>query len=147
MKQSQLQVALPAVAKSFPTYCKKCEAERYHRVLAHKSATTAKIECEICHSVKTYTLPKAGSTTTRRTGTTNERKTPVRKNSHADEYHLLITNRREEKSIPFSIKTKFETDQKIEHPKFGVGFVRTVQSDRIDVVFEDELKTLMHNKI
>lgn len=144
---SQLQVSLPAVAKSFPTFCKKCNAERYHRVLAHKSASSAKIECEICHSVKTYTLPKAGSTTTRRTGSTNERKTAVRKNSHADEYNLLVMNRREEKSTPFNIKTKFELDQKIEHPKFGIGFVKIAQNDRIDVIFEDELKTLMHNKI
>lgn len=141
------QLELPAVAKSFPTFCKKCDAEKYHRVLAHKTATSAKIECEICHSVKTYTLPKTGVTKARKTGTTGQRKTSSRKNSHADEYVLLVNQRREEKSHPFNIKTKFELDQKIDHTKFGTGFVKNVLTDRIDVMFEDEVKTLIHNRV
>jgi hypothetical protein len=135
---------LPAVAKSFHTFCKKCDADRYHRVLAHTSSTSAKIECEICHSKKTYSLPKESSVKKASTG--KPRKVAVRKNSHADEYNAIMTNRGAEKGLPFNIRTKFEMDQKIDHPKFGPGFVKTVQADRIDVMFEDELKTLMHNK-
>lgn len=138
---------LPPVAKSFHTFCKKCDADRYHRVLAHTSATSAKIECEICKSKKTYTLPKAGSSVAKKS-TTGTKKVAVRKsaNTHADEFNALMLNRGAEKGLPFSIKTKFEMDQKIDHPKFGPGFVKMVQSDRIDVMFEEELKTLMHNK-
>jgi hypothetical protein len=139
---------LPPVAKSFHTFCKKCDADRYHRVLAHTSATSAKIECEICKSKKTYTLPKAGASVAKKSTTGGAKKVAVRKsaNSHADEFNALMLNRGAEKGLPFSIKTKFEMDQKIDHPKFGPGFVKTVQTDRIDVMFEDELKTLMHNK-
>lgn len=136
---------LPPVAKSFHTFCKKCNADRYHRVLAHTSATSAKIECEICHSKKTYTLPKAGASVAKKS-TGGTRKVAVRKNSHADEYNALMMNRGAEKGLPFNIKTKFEIDQKIDHPKFGAGFVKSVAADRIDVMFEEELKTLMHNK-
>lgn len=71
----------------------------------------------------------------------------ARKNSHADEFNALMLNRGAEKGIPFSIKTKFQNDQKIEHTKFGTGFIRTVQPDRVDVMFSDEVKTLMHNKV
>lgn len=139
---------LPPVAKSFHTFCKKCDADRYHRVLAHTSATSAKIECEICKSKKTYTLPKAGSSMAKKSTTGGTKKVAVRKsaNTHADEFNALMLNRGAEKGLPFSIKTKFEMDQKIDHPKFGPGFVKTVQADRIDVMFEEELKTLMHNK-
>lgn len=140
---------LPPVAKSFHTFCKKCDADRYHRVLTHTSATSAKIECEICKSKKTYSLPKAGSSVakkaTKATGV-GKKRVSVRKTSHADEFNALMLNRGAEKGLPFSIKTKFATDQKIDHPKFGPGFVKTVQIDRIDVMFEEELKTLMHNK-
>lgn len=138
--------ALPPVAKSFHTFCKKCDADRYHRVLAHTSATSAKIECEICKSKKTYSLPKAGSSVAKKSTGTGAKRVAVRKNSHADEFNALMLNRGAEKGMPFSIKTKFEMDQKIDHPKFGPGFVKTVQLDRIDVMFEEELKTLMHNK-
>ncbi len=134
---------LPAVAKSFFTFCKKCDADRYHKVITHTSSTSAKIECEVCHSKKTYTLPKAGVA---RKASTGVKKTTTRKNSHADEYNQLIMNRATETGLPFSIRTKYELDQKINHPKFGEGFVKTVLSDRIDVMFQDELKTLIHNK-
>ena len=134
---------LPPVAKSFFTLCKKCDVDRYHKVIAHTTAKSAKIECEVCHSKSTYSLPKTGSTIKKVTS----RKSPsTRRNSHADEYNTLMMNRGSEVGTPFNIKTKFVLDQKIEHPKFGAGFVKNVLSDRVDVMFQDELKTLMHNK-
>lgn len=138
-------MTLPPVAKSFFTFCKKCDADRYHKVITHTSSTSAKIECEVCHSKKTYTLPKAGGSMAKK-ATTGTRKTSVRKSSHADEYNQLMMNRGDEKGLPFNIRTKYEMDQKIDHPKFGPGFVKVVQIDRVDVMFSDELKTLMHNK-
>ncbi len=140
--------ALPPVAKSFHTFCKKCNAERYHIVLTHTSPTSAKIECEICHSKKTFTLTKVGSMAKKKATTKGTRKVGVRKtkNSHADEFSALMSNRGDEKGIPFSIKTKFEKDQKIDHSKFGPGFVKSIMIDRMDVMFEEEVKTLMHNK-
>ncbi len=141
------QAVLPPVAKSFHTFCKKCDVDRYHIVLTHTSSTSAKIECEVCHSKKTYTVPKEGSMA-KKAKVAGAAKVPrARKNSHADEYNSLMLNRGAEKGIPFSIKTKFQMDQKIEHTKFGPGFVKTVQPDRVDVMFSDEVKTLMHNKV
>lgn len=140
------EIALPPVAKSFFTFCKKCNADRYHKVHSHKTPSSAKIECEVCHSKKTYSLQKAGTA----------RKAPVaksvkgapkkRRSSHADEYNQLMMNRGSEAGLPFSIRTKYAIDQKIDHPKFGPGFVKAVLIDRVDVMFQDELKTLMHNK-
>ncbi len=144
------QIALPPVAKSFFTSCKKCGADRYHTVLTHTSSTSAKIQCEVCKSNKTYTLPKAGSMAkkaTAKTATGAKKTVRARKSSHADDFQALNTNRGTEKGIPFSIKTKFEMNQKIDHSTFGAGYVKAVQPDRIDVLFESEVKTLMHNKV
>lgn len=140
------ELTLPAVAKSFFTFCKKCNVDRYHKVITHTSSTSAKIECEVCHSKKSYSLPKAGTA----------RKAPVakdpakkssRRSSHADEYNQLMMSRASEAGLPFSIRTKYTLNQKIEHPKFGAGFVKAVLVDRMDVMFQDELKTLIHNKV
>lgn len=135
--------ALPPVAKSFFTFCKKCNVDRYHKVLTHTTSSSAKIECEVCHSKKSYSIPKAGATRK----VTVKKEGGSKRNSHADEYNQLMMNRGDEKGIPFNIRTKFEMDQKIDHPKFGAGFVKNVLIDRIDVMFQDELKTLMHNKV
>ena len=90
-------------------------------------------------------MAKAKKATTTATGA--KKTVRARKSSHADDFQALNTNRGTEKGIPFSIKTKFEKDQKIDHSSFGPGYVKSVQPDRIDVLFEAEVKTLMHNKI
>ena len=135
------QVTLPPVAKSFFTFCKSCNADRYHKVLAHTSSKAAKIECEVCHSKKTYTLPKKGGSKKAPSTTSGKAR-----RTHADQYNQFVMNRGSEKGLPFSIRSKYELDQKIDHPKFGSGFVTNVLIDRVDVLFEDEVKTLMHNK-
>jgi hypothetical protein len=138
-------MTLPPVAKSFFTLCKKCGADRYHRVLAHTTTTSAKIECEICKSKRTYSLPK--TSTTSKTKKPSTRTVSARRVSHADEYNTIMAKRGEEKGLAFSIRTKYELHQKIDHPKFGPGFVKAVLIDSMEVMFQDELKTLIHNKI
>lgn len=150
MTQEAPLKVLPPVAKSFHTFCKKCDSDRYHIVLTHTTSTSAKIECEVCHSKKTFSLPKAGSSVAKKAAAkpgAKPRKVGARKTSHADEYNALMSNRGAEKGIPFNIKTKFEKDQKMDHGKFGPGFVKNVMIDRVDVMFADEVKTLMHNKV
>lgn len=141
------ELTLPPVAKSFFMFCKKCDADRFHMVLAHTSPTAAKTECEICKSKKTYSLPKAGAAkkTTSAGGAKNSTKT-TRAKSHTGEYENRIQNQQAKEAIPYSMKTLFLEKQKIQHPKFGTGFVQKAEIDRIDVIFADEVKVLIHNK-
>jgi hypothetical protein len=136
---------LPAVAKSFFTFCKKCDVDRYHKVLAHTSPTSAKIECEVCHAKQKYSLPKEkkASTTARKPRAASAN---ARKSSHQSEYNDLLTSLAAMEEKPYSLKAKFEIANKINHPKFGVGVVRSVQPDKIEVVFSDEVKLLIHNR-
>lgn len=137
---------LPPVAKSFFTFCKKCDVDRYHKVLAHTSDTAAKIECEVCHSKKKFTLPKAKKTTTPRKPSSRAPSASQRKSNHATEYQTLLTSLATMEEKPYSLKGKFEIANKINHPKFGLGIVRSVQIDKIEVVFSDEVKLLIHNR-
>jgi|JI10StandDraft_1071094.scaffolds.fasta_scaffold592230_2 hypothetical protein len=138
---------LPPVAKSFHTFCKKCDVDRYHKVLAHTNETTAKIECEVCHSKKTFKLPKAKKLTS--TGKPRAARAPSasqRKSNHQSEYNSLVDSLAAMEEKPYSLKAKFEIANKINHPKFGIGVVRSVQPDKIEVVFSDEVKLLIHNR-
>lgn len=140
---------LPPVAKSFFTFCKKCNADRYHTVLAHTTSKTAKIKCEVCASQKSYSLPKAGSSATgaakvsRPRGANSE---SARRSSHNAEYESLLQTYENAKEISYNIKAKFAMNQKINHPKFGVGVVRGVHQDKVEVVFSDEVRNLVHNR-
>ena len=146
------ELTLPPVAKSFYTHCKKCEGDRYHRVLAHKTATTAKIECEICKSVKTYSLPKAGSASpsARRlsgaAATGSAKKAAASARSHTGQYEIFNTNKMADEATPYSIKGSFKESQKLNHAKFGIGFVVKAYDEKIDVIFVDEVRSLMQNR-
>ena len=138
---------LPAVAKSIFTDCKKCGAERYHVVLAHTSATAAKVQCEICKSKKTYKLPSAKKVTPGakkpRVGG-GPRSAAGRAAAHEQEYQNLLSSGSD--AVPYSMKVKFPVNQKIQHPKFGVGVVKNAHQDKVEVVFLDEIRNLVHNR-
>lgn len=141
---------LPPVAKSFFAFCKKCDADRYHVVLAHTSATSAKIKCEICGSQKTYSLPKAqtktGKPLTGAAAKKREQTLNSRKSSHRNEYDMLMSNEGAA-TAAYNMKSKFEKNTKLQHPKFGLGFIKDAMTDKIEVVFEDEVRTLIHNRV
>ena len=142
---------LPAVAKSVYTDCKKCGAERYHVVLAHTSDTAAKVECEICHSKKTYKLPKEKKVKKAKMVIPGQkpkvaapRGAVARAAAHEQEYQNLLSGSGE--VAPYSMKNKFSSNQKIQHPKFGVGIVKTALLDKVEVIFSDEIRNLVHNR-
>lgn len=142
--------ALPAVAKSLFTFCKKCDADRYHVVLAHTSSTSAKIKCEICSSTKAYSLPKAqtktGKPLTGAAAKKREQSLNARKSSHKHEYEMLMENCAGE-AVNYNMKAKFSKNSKLQHPKFGLGIIKEALGDKIEVVFEDEVRTLVHNRV
>jgi hypothetical protein len=139
------QVVLPPVAKSIYLECKKCGAEKYHRVLAHTSATSAKVECEICGSKKTYKLPRAAKKVSR-TGKPRVSKVNGAK-AHDEEYGKLIEAAVAQAAAPYSMATRFSINQKLQHPKFGVGVIRMSFEDKIEVIFPDQVRLLVHNRI
>jgi hypothetical protein len=143
------ELTLPPVAGRVYTVCKKCDAERYHIVLAHTNATSAKVECEICHSKKTYKLagskPAKAKAVTGAAATKKAAAAESRKSAHSKEYGELVSKSGGD-AANYSMKTKFANNQKIKHPKFGVGVIRISLPEKIEVMFEDEVRVLVHNR-
>ncbi len=139
--------ALAPVGKTMYVECKKCGTERYHLVLTHKTATSAKIKCEVCGAQKAYSLPKTSKTPRKNTGaaTRAAKSASNARDAHAKEYEKLIQDAGAE-SAAYNMKNKFEGGSKVNHPKFGMGVVRTAQPEKIEVVFQDEVRSLVHNR-
>ena len=145
---------LPPVAGKIYIECKKCAAERYHTVLAHTTSTSAKVECEICKSKKTYKLPTAAKRKGNEAGIAALKGAALKRkaasleaksNAHKNEFNTLVAAANGEASA-YNMKTKFGANQKVKHSKFGMGVIRSVQPDKIEVVFEDEVRMLVHNR-
>lgn len=132
---------LPAVAKKVFYPCKKCAVDRYQVVLAHTSSKLAKLECEVCKTKNSLKLdsPTSGSRSAvpRKTGGT------TRAAAHVARWTELRDKSTGSPS-PYSMKAKFEVGTALEHPKFGLGFVVLVSGQTMQVVFQDEERSLVH---
>jgi hypothetical protein len=137
---------LPAVARNINLPCKKCGVDRYFVVVAHTTPTSAKVKCEVCGAQKTFKLakPKAAKKATSKTGIkrTPKSRTP----DHAAIWEDLKGQIGTDKPVPYSMKSKFELANVIQHPKFGIGFVTNATNDRVDVAFQDGTRALVHSR-
>lgn len=135
-------IQLPTVAKKVYYPCTKCEADRYQVVLAHTSAITAKLECEVCKAKNTFRLEEPKRT---RTAVPKQKSAKSRASAHVAKWTQLRDNNAE-KPTPYNMKKSFDVGTTLEHPKFGMGFVINVNLQAIQVVFEDEERSLVHNR-
>jgi len=139
--------SLPKVASNFFTECKKCEQDRYHKVLTHLTSASAKLECEVCHSKKTYKLNEGKVTVAKaKKASTRKPKAQVALEAQNTRYRELSEKVGESKVQPYRMTNIYTIDTKIEHPKFGVGFVVASLPDKIEVVFEDSARHLVQGR-
>ena len=132
---------LPEVAQNVFIPCKKCAADRFHKVLAHKNATTAQVQCEVCGSKKTFKIqkPKAPrKARPRKDGKAGQNATPT--------FAALKEHFGAGTAAAYKMGDYYKMNSALQHSKFGLGFVVLVAPQRIDVVFEDGQRSLVHNR-
>lgn len=139
------KIELPAVAKNILMDCKKCGAERFFKVLAHVTPLSAKCECEVCHSKKTFKLEdkkKKAVTAARAKAKKAASKSKDPESSWAELNEKIGANG----ASKYNFKSKFVVKTAISHATFGIGFVLQAFENKIDVVFEEGVKSLVHNR-
>lgn len=130
---------LPAVASNFFFPCKKCEADRYHKVLTHPTKTSAKLECEVCSAKQTFKL----GAKKKKTGTGRKRK----KTPTPEEVWTELKGKVDMENVEsYNMRKRFDPETAIDHPKFGVGVITEANGVSIMVTFQDGEKSLVHNR-
>jgi uncharacterized Zn finger protein len=134
---------LPAVATNIHLMCKKCGVERYHVVVAHTATGGAKVKCEVCGASSTFKLAKPKKAAVAGA----KKKAPKTKApDFAAMWSELKTQIGTERVVPYNMKTRFSLANAIEHPKFGIGFVTSATPEKIEVVFQEGGRALVHNR-
>lgn len=140
-------VQLPAVASSFYCHCSKCGQDRYHRVLTHTNATTVRLKCEVCGKTGNHNLEaKKAAATKTKSARSSTKSATAKAAHHASQYESFKNGMDANRAVPYSMKITFKEEQVVQHPKFGIGLVRSVQGDKIEVFFEDEVRFLVHGR-
>lgn len=132
---------LPAVAKNFYYPCNKCDRERYFRVLTHLSKTEARIECEVCGAKRKLNIGKKMAT----------KKTPKKRITKKEKDHLQLWQDLQDKNkdkLPeqYKITGEYPLDTVLDHPSFGIGVVTNSLAQKIEVIFEQGVKNLIHKR-
>ena len=136
------------VGKEVLSYCNKCKLTLAHIIVNMKSETTiGKVQCKTCKGTHAYKDPSAvKASKTKRGSKVGSAKKKTTQNSIADIWLEKVASATS-KSQKYSIKTKFELNDIIDHPKFGPGIVdKLIDADKVQVIFRHDVKTLIHNK-
>ena len=138
---------LPAVAKNTYYPCSKCEADRYHRVLAHLSATEARLQCEVCGSKRKMKIGAKASTKVSVTRKTTKAPTSSRgAAAHANLWQELKEKYGDIPAETYALSGDYRAHSLIQHPLFGIGVVTHAHPNKIEVCFEQGVKTLLHRR-
>lgn len=131
-----------SVGKDIVCYCGRCKLDLGHTIVAMIGSNVSKVQCRTCGS--SHGMRKNSSLTN------TKKTTSPRKRAIAIPVSQLWSKALEESSKrakAYSIREKFEREDIIDHPKFGHGIVQgSLGGDKIEVLFQNELKVLVHNK-
>lgn len=137
-----------SVGKEVLSYCNKCKLTLAHIIVTMKSdSVIGKVQCKTCTGTHAYKDPSAvKASKTKRGSKVGKTSKKTTQNSISDIWLEKVASATS-KSQKYSIKTKFELNDIIDHPKFGPGIVdKLIDADKVQVIFRHDVKTLIHNK-
>ena len=131
-----------SAGKEILAYCGKCKLSLYHTIVVMKDDTTPrKVQCSSCKSTHAF---KDQSVKPKKKKTTTRKKKVTIPNSE-----IWAEKLKDNSSTPikYLINHPFIIGDIVDHPKFGIGIIeKTIDTNKVEVLFESEVKILMHNK-
>ncbi|MDR1086213.1 MAG: hypothetical protein LBP22_15490 [Deltaproteobacteria bacterium] len=159
------------VGGEIDAYCTKCRLTTNHRIVAFDGDKIKKVICLTCQSqhvfrlapakkkenpdepaaAKTARVPKEPKEPKPRTPRPPRESKLQAKKTPQDDIEASKRAWQERKEtlgsgplVPYTISGSFEAGQAIDHAHFGVGFIlRVIQPNKIEVQFENTVKTLI----
>ncbi len=151
-------MAAIGVGKEVLSSCSKCKLILAHIIVTMKSAVVPdKVQCKTCKSTQSFKDPgskkKKTSTdkvikTAKTAKTAKSTKSARGKSTETvGELWTKALSRSTNGSKTYTIKGSFQMGDLIDHPTFGQGVVeKLIDDNKIDVLFQDDIRTLMHKK-
>ena len=129
------------VGGDIDAWCTKCKMTLGHTILALVGSRPARVRCNTCQGEHNYRgapdAPRAGTWQPRA-----EREKPA-----VTSWEALLARKDLSRARKYSLRERFERDEVLQHPSFGIGLVQEVRGDKIQVAFKADVKTLVHGKV
>jgi len=129
-----------SAGKEVLSYCSKCKLALSHVIVAMKDAgTIGKVTCKTCKATHAYKDP---ATKAKKVKSSTAKKS--KKAVNVNDLWMSEIAKSDGKSRPYTIKESFEAGELIDHKKFGPGVVQALIDGKIEVLFQHEIKILVH---
>jgi hypothetical protein len=137
-----------SVGKEVLSQCNKCKLILAHIIVTMKDATTPdKVMCKTCKGTHSFKDPGATKRKTSVDRVIKSAKSGKKQTESVAELWNKAINKSTAHSKAYSTKEAFALGDVIDHPTFGQGVVeRLIDNNKIEVIFQDEYRTLMHKK-
>ncbi len=118
-----------------------------HTVVAMVGELIVRVECNTCHGVHNYhpikvaKVPAVAKTTTRKSATPRVPKATAA-DIEAAQWLALQQKMNPDRAIPYDMSGTYRVNNLLSHPTFGLGVVQLVQTNKVDVLFQDGKKRL-----
>jgi hypothetical protein len=120
--------------------CTRCKMDLAHTILAMVGSRIARVRCNTCGSDHVYRAPHSRA-----------RPAAARTRTAAAERTVLGFEAQLAALDPASARDyrpaeTYSPEQVVRHPTFGLGIVRAVREDKVDIAFKAAVRTLVHGR-
>ena len=120
-------------------FCGRCKMVLAHTVLAMVGSSIARVRCNTCGADHAYRRAPGPASSSPRVG-------PAEKTRVVLSFEAQIQARGPQTARGYTPAETFAVDDLISHPVFGLGIVRAVRRDKVDVAFKAAERTLVHGR-
>lgn len=128
-------------------HCNKCEMNLAHTIIAMVGSAIKRVQCNTCSSQHMFRgqqpLEKAASLAAPKKA--SKPRTP-KSEAVVIGFDEQLKGKDLTRAKKYSIKETFKLDDVVDHPTFGFGIVTAVRTDKVDITFKSDVKTLVHGK-
>jgi hypothetical protein len=131
--------------------CGKCELNLAHTIIAMVGPKIIKVKCNTCGNEHQYrgTQPLVKATSfaaPRKASSSSGSSAPKRAAAVTVSWDEQFAGKDLAKAKKYSPRETFVVDDVVDHPTFGLGLVRAVRGDKVEIAFKQADKTLVHGK-
>jgi hypothetical protein len=144
----------PSVGDEIDSRCPRCKEETIHRVVAMMTGSVHLVICTRCNSQHRHRESLRGA---KKVAWPTERQAKVllkyragkepKSQALAQEWQAMKESAGEAEPAAYDQRRAYVRGQALEHPVFGLGFVRRVTGPhKMEVVFADQVKVLVMDR-
>lgn len=132
-----------AVGADIKSKCGKCKLNTWHVILAKVGDAIAQVQCKSCGAQHKYRAPAGAETKATATRRKSTRKSPGKPAAEPLPPGPVVEPDLSKPIRPYSARDSFAIGERVDHVKFGIGVVETLDAPgKMTVCFADKRRVL-----